>query len=203
MGKKEKALVGLLVLCLLAIGYHVWQYHRDQRWLAWKARQIIEAARAFDREAQILALRDYVRTHVRFEGLSVEGRPFLRATARETLVTGKGFCGEATRAFIGLARSIGIQALRVNLYGRVDHVVAEVELTPGRWVLVDLQANPVTNHVLDERWWTLDEIMASEERLWWDYSNINLRRLPFINLFVRRIRLKVGMVLGSSRTLRS
>lgn len=194
MGRKGKILVIVLVSCLSASGYHVWQYYREQDWLAQKAQEIVRTAQASTREAQILALRDYIRRHVRYEGLSEKGRPFLRATAKETLETGKGFCGEATRAFIGLAHGLGIRAQRVNLYGRITHVVAEVELTPGYQVLIDLQDNPVTNPILDQRWKTLDEVIGPKDSLWRDYSNINLRRVPLLSLFMQRVRLRNTVV---------
>src|SRR3712207_2117776 len=48
------------------------------------------------------ALRDYVRAHVRNTDFSPRGRAFLRDTAADTLRTGKGRCGEATRAFVNM-----------------------------------------------------------------------------------------------------
>ena len=184
----------IVVLCLMASGYQVLQYQRDRRWLARKAREIVSSVHAHSRETQIKALQDYIRHHVRSEGLSIEERPFLRATAKQALVTGQGFCGEATRAFIALARPLGIRAQRVNLHGRADHVVAETELAPGQWVLVDVQENPVTNAFLDGRWWNLDEATTGDGSLFAYHSNLNLRRLPVINLFVQRIKLNHGWV---------
>lgn len=155
----------IVVLCLVGSGYQVLQYQREQRWLAGRAQAIVQAVHARSREEQIKALRDYIRHHVRAEGLSDQGRPFLRATAKEALVTGQGFCGEATRAFIALSRELGVAAQRINLDGRTNHVVAQTELAPQRWVLVDVQENPVTNGFLDRRWWAADEAITAEDTM--------------------------------------
>lgn len=189
---KRRVYWGVIVLCLMASGYQFLEYQREQRWLAGRAQEIVDAAHARSREERIKALQGYIRRHIRYEGLTIEGRPFLRATAEQVLVTGEGFCGEATRAFIALARPLGIRAQRVNLHGRANHVVAETELAPGQWVLVDVQENPVTNAFLDGRWWRLDEAMVDKASPFAYYSNINLRRLPIINLFVQRIKLDIG-----------
>lgn len=191
---KRRVYWGVIVLCLMASGYQVLQYQREQRWLAGKAQAIVQAVNAQSREEQIKALQDYIRRHVRYEGLAIEGRPFLRATAEQVLATGEGFCGEATRTFIALARPLGIRAQRVNLHGRANHVVAETELEPDRWILVDVQENPITNSFLDKRWWNLDEATTGDGSLFAYHSNLNLRRLPVINLFVQRIKLNHGWV---------
>jgi hypothetical protein len=190
---KQKILIVCAITFLSIAGYQMGEYYSEQRWIAEKARAIVQTTQASNKEDEILALRDYIRKHVRYEGLSESGRPFLRATAKETLQSGRGFCGEATRAFIVLARSLGIRSQRVNLYGRINHVVAEVELN-GRLVLVDLQENPVTNSILDRQWWTVDEVLFLKESPWKNYSNIHLGRLPLINLFVRGIRLRIGLI---------
>lgn len=189
---KRRVYWGVIVLCLMASGYQVLQYQREQRWLAGKAQAIVQAVNAQSREAQIKALQAYLRQHVRFEGLSIEGRPFLRATAEQALLSGQGFCGEATRAFIALARPLGIRAQRVNLYGLANHVVAETELEPDRWILVDVQENPATNPFLDKRWRNLDDAITGDGSPFSYYSNLHMIRLPVVNLFVQRIKISHG-----------
>lgn len=184
----------VVVLNFLVSGYYVLVYYEEQDQLAMKAHEIVNAADPRSREEQIIALQSFIRQHVRYEGLTIEGRPFLRASATEIIETGKGYCGEATRAFICLAHHLGIESQRVNLYGRINHVVAEVELEPDRWVLVDLQENNATNDLLDGKWLTLNDIFAHAESPFVDYSNVHLRRLPIINLFVQRIKLRNGFV---------
>src|SRR5207253_1417777 len=133
-------------------------YRSEQQWLRDKAADIVGGAHATTAAEEVVALRDYVRKHVRYEGVDANDRPFLRASARETLESGRGYCGEAIRAFICLARQRGIQAQRVNLYGPINHVVAEVQTGPDREVLVDVQDNPQTNPILDSQEWTVREI---------------------------------------------
>lgn len=184
----------IVILSFLLSGYYVLVYYQEQDQLALKARDIVNAANAGSKEEQVRALQSFIRTHVRPDGLEIEGRPFFRASAREILETGKGYCGEATRAFICLARHLGIQAQRVNLYGRLNHVVAEVELEPGRWVLVDVQENENTNGLLDRAWWGVYDVVLEDGSPFIDYSNLHLRRLPVINLFVQRIKMRNGYV---------
>jgi hypothetical protein len=95
-----------------------------------------------DFDAKVLALRDYVRTHVRnveFAGLT---RPLLRDTAADTLRTGKGRCGEATRVFVNMARAAGIDAQRLYLEGEKSHVVSVVSKDDGALLIVDSSADP-------------------------------------------------------------
>jgi len=184
----------IVVLSFLLSGYYVLVYSQEQDELALIARDIVNAASASSKVEQVLALRSFIRKHVRPDGLEIEGRPFLRASAREILETGKGFCGEATRTFICLAHHLGIEAQRVNLYGRLNHVVAEVELEPERWVLVDVQENDGTNGFLDRKWWGINEVLLDDDSPFMDYSNLHLRRLPLINLFVQRIKIRNGYV---------
>jgi hypothetical protein len=114
----------------------------------------------------------------------MDDRPFLRASAAETLQSGKGYCGEVTRAFIRMADAVGIRAQRINLYGKINHVVAEVELKPGERVIVDSQ-NPPLLPDLD----TLDHVILRPE--YTDYSTLNLRRLR-LSWLVSRIKLEIG-----------
>jgi hypothetical protein len=93
-------------------------------------------------DAKVVALRDYVRTHVRniqFAGLT---RPFLRDTAADTLRTGKGRCGEAARVFVNMARAAGIPAQRLYLEGEKSHVIAVVVREDGAVLVVDSSADP-------------------------------------------------------------
>jgi hypothetical protein len=189
IGSLHRRLYGVLVvLCLLVATYEYVSYRRDQRWIAAFTRNVVPANAG--REQQVVALREYVRRNIRFEQAPLGDRPFLRASARETLASGQGYCGEATRAYIAMARTLGISAQRVNLHGTVvSHVVPEVELGPDRWALVDIQDNPNTNPILDSGWKQADEVVGFAGSLFYDFSNINLRRLPLVNHFVRRIRL--------------
>lgn len=94
-------------------------------------------------EAKVVALRDYIRARVRnveFAGLT---RPFLRDTAADTLSTGKGRCGEATRVFVNMARAAGLKAQRLYLEGDKSHVIAVVHSDDGALLVVDSSADPI------------------------------------------------------------
>jgi len=180
----------LCLICLTLTGYYVNAYRSEQQWLRTKAAEIVDSARATTNSEEVLALRDYVRKNVRYEGVDQFDRPFLRASAQETLESGRGYCGEATRAFICLARQRGISAQRVNLYGPINHVVAEVQTGPDREVLVDVQDSPLTNSLLDCQEWTVHEIDSDPRSPFTDYSNVHLRRLPLVGQYVHYVKLR-------------
>jgi hypothetical protein len=100
---------------------------RLRRWLASQALPDDATAKAF-------AIADYVRNEIRDEGLDINmPRPFLRATALETLESRRGFCGEQARVLIRLLQLSGFDAHRVYLWNGAgdEHVVAEA-LVGGR-----------------------------------------------------------------------
>ena len=148
------------------------------------AAEVVQKAGAEDNRSRVIALRDYLRARVTFRGAVHDGRPFLRASAADTLRSHNGYCGEVTRAFINLAAAIDIRAQRINLYGGDNHVVAEAELRPGERVLVDSQNPP---HVLDLE--PLDEVILRPE--YSDYSRLHLRRLH-LNWLVSRVKFEMG-----------
>lgn len=194
MTNRLKVANGIIIISLVFGGYCYHRYRQEQRWLAVKAREIVDQAGAHTRREKIMALRDYIRLNVRYEGLSQDGRPFLRNTAWETLQSGRGYCGEATRALVNLTAQFGIRAHRVNLHGPVNHVVAEVEVSPGNFRLVDPQDNSGTNPYLDERDRALDEVVGCSGSLFVDYSNLNLRRVPLVSGVVQRVRVRAGLL---------
>ena len=154
----SKRVVWVFLMALLMLASYCYLcFQEEQRWLAVKARQITDQASAHTQRERIMALRDYLRRHVKWRGAAHDDRPFLRATARETLESGLGYCGESTRAFINLAHQLGIKAHRVNLYGPSPHVIAEAEVRPDVDILVDAQDSPLMNAYFDRRDWTLDE----------------------------------------------
>ena len=173
----------LCLLVLLAAGECFLQY-RDSEYVRDVALSVVGRANATDNRSRILALRDYLRANIHYIGVSKEDRPFLRATAAETLETGEGYCGEATRAFICMAAEVGIRSQRINLYGRTPHVVAEAELGPGERLIVDCQNPP---EIADLE--TLDKVMLRPE--YDDYYTLNLRRLR-LNWLVSRVKLRMG-----------
>ncbi len=181
-------------VCVAATAYYANVYRLDQVWLSAKAAAIVSDAGASTPEQETIALRNYVRRHVRFEGVDSNNRPYLRASARETLESGRGFCGEATRTFICLAHQRGIQAQRVNLYGKINHVVAEVLVAPNHEVLVDVQDNPQTNTLLDQEPLTVHQIDNDPRSPFNDYSNVHLRRFPVVGPYIQHIKLEQSSV---------
>ena len=157
---------------------------QESRYVKAVAGEIVQKAGADDNRSRVIALRDYLRERITFNGAMHDQRPFLRASAAETLRSGAGYCGEVTRAFINMAAAVGIKAQRINLYGKDNHVLAEVVLQPGERVLVDSQ-NPPQVRELE----TLDEVILRTG--YDDYSTLNLRRLR-LNWLVSRIRLELG-----------
>jgi transglutaminase superfamily protein len=131
-------LLAAIFLVTLAFGVsEAISQHRESRYVAEMAQNIVRQANARDTNASIIALRDYLRRNVTANNYSVVGRPFFRDTAADALQTGKGRCGESTRAFINMAESLGIHAQRLYLEGELEHVVALVTLSDGRQLLVD------------------------------------------------------------------
>lgn len=165
----KNTLTGLIVLCgVMALMEGLWQ-RQDTRFVRSKAESIIAEAHASEPRAKVLALRDYLRTHVSWQGLPGNGRAFLRDSAATTLRLGRGYCGETSRAFICMATAVGIPAQRINLEGSISHVVAEAELAPGDRVIVDSHNPPAIADLMP-----LDSVINRPEYV--DYSTVNLRR---------------------------
>jgi hypothetical protein len=140
---------------------------RQESALAWR---IVNDAHAQDPRSRVLALRDYIRRHVSYHGAPIETRPFLRATALETLRSGLGWCGDVSRTFIVLARAMGIDTQRIDLDGSHTHVVAEADIGLSETVVVDSQNPP---HVPD-----LEPLSVTLRRPeYTTYYTLNLRRL--------------------------
>jgi hypothetical protein len=204
---RRTAYAVLILACAGTSVYEFVQYRAELRWAGLRARQVVTQAHAVSTEQQVHALADYVKNNVRFEDAPYTNRPFLRASAKDILSSGRGYCGEATRAFVVMASTLNIPSQRINLHGpTVNHVVPEVEVKRGHWVLVDIQRNPVTNAFLDPKWRTLDESMTAPESPFVDYSNINLRRVPLLSHFVRRVKLQnteLGWILENPELIMS
>jgi hypothetical protein len=174
----------IVALALVMSSIEATMQYRNGLYVKSVAEEIVQKANAADNRSRVIALRDYLRKHVSFQGAPLEDRPFLRASAAETLQSGKGYCGEVTRAFIRMADAVGIRAQRINLYGAANHVVAEVELKPGERVIVDSQNPPLLPDLE-----TLDHVILRPE--YTDYSTLNLRRLR-LSWLVSRIKLEMG-----------
>src|SRR5205085_336991 len=135
------AALACLALALLAAGAFEARVQQSQdEYVRAVTREALKGVPAEEFDAKVVALRDYVRAHVRnveFAGLT---RPFLRDTAADTLRTGKGRCGEASRVFVNMARAAGISAQRLYLEGEKSHVVGVVKRGDGAVLIVDSSA---------------------------------------------------------------
>jgi hypothetical protein len=135
------ALAGLALALLAAGAFEAREQRRQDEYVRAVTREAL-AGVPDDFDAKVVALRDYVRAHVRnveFAGLT---RPLLRDTAADTLRTGKGRCGEAARVFVNMAGAAGIRAQRLYLEGEKSHVVSVVGREDGAVLIVDSSADP-------------------------------------------------------------
>lgn len=118
---------------------------RELRWLSGVLRAVVGRPRIASRE-DLLALRRYLTAHVTFTGPPPAGlrRPLLRASARETLESGLGWCGENARVAVLLLNLGGVSAHRFYLRGaRWNHVAVE-HWWEGAWRFFDAHNDPGT-----------------------------------------------------------
>ncbi len=143
---------------------------RDDQFVARTAAHVVAAAKATTPRQQVEALRAFLRSRITYDDSPQIGRPFFRANAGEVIQRGHGWCGDGTRAFIRMASHVGIEAYRINLYGDTPHVVAAVEVEPGKRRVVDCQQPPMVANL------DLLEDVVSRKQFYY-YSTLNLRRL--------------------------
>lgn len=171
MTRPPKALPFALALAFLslAVAEAVTQKREDD-FVRARAEEALAGVPASDFDARLKALRDYVRARVHDVDFSWYGRPLLRDTAADTLRTGKGRCGEATRVFVNLARASGIDAQRLYLDGIRLHVLALVRAGDGRALVVDAYDTPYVPEVEP-----LEGLLDRHEFA--SYSTLGFRRL--------------------------
>lgn len=180
---RRKAITFIIVVSALIGTYYVTDQWLESRYVRLTTERVLRGVPA-DRRSRVIAIRDYLRGHVTYIGAPLYKRPFFRASAAETLKSGKGFCGEVSRTFICMAGVAGIPAERINLYGTRQHVVAEAELAPNDAVIVDCQNPPYIRELA-----RLDDVIRSP--MFDDYYTLNLRRLH-VSWLVTRLRLHMG-----------
>lgn len=182
-----KRLYRLIVFAALVFGLIEWSRHwRENRFVGALAQEVVEQARASDDRSRVITLQTYLRQHVSYQGAPYAERPFFRASAADTLRSGKGYCGEVTRAFIRMAGALGIRAHRINLYGSRLHVVAEADLGAGDKVIVDCQQPPQVAGL--EK---LQQVIARPE--YDNYATLNLRRIG-LDRFISPFQWEIGPV---------
>lgn len=158
-----------LALLSLAVAEGLSQKREDD-FVNSQAREALSGISADNFDEKLTALRDYVRARVHNVNFPARGRPFLRNTAADTLHTGKGRCGEATRAFVNLARAAGVNAQRLYLDGPRPHVLAVVRTEDGRKLVVDAYERPYVREVEP-----LERLPSHPE--FTSYSTLGFRRM--------------------------
>jgi hypothetical protein len=143
---------------------------REDDFVNSRTREALRGIKTDNFEERLTALRDYVRARIHNVNFPARGRPFLRDTAADTLRTGKGRCGEATRAFVNLARESGISAQRLYLDGPRPHVLAVVRTDDGRRLVVDAYESPYVPEVEP-----LERLLSHPE--FTSYSTLGFRRM--------------------------
>src|SRR5437763_5540203 len=83
----------LVLGACLAGGVEILIQRQDSRYVGGRAHAIVAEAGAATPLEKVLALRNYLRAHVDYHNLPLDHRPFFRATAAETLRSGRGYCG--------------------------------------------------------------------------------------------------------------
>lgn len=169
MTAPAKLFVIALALLSLAVTEGLTQ-KRDDDYVNSRAREALRGVNTDNFDEKLTALRDYVRARVHNVDFPARGRPFLRDTAADTLRTGKGRCGEATRAFVNLARESGINAQRLYLDGPRPHVLAVVRTDDGRRLVVDAYESPYVPEVEP-----LERLLSHPE--FTSYSTLGFRRM--------------------------
>jgi hypothetical protein len=134
--------LAVAVVSLLLAAVEAVRQHREDVYVRSVSEEVLRETPGSDPVSRVAALRDFVRGRVRNQNFSARNRPFLRDTAAETLRSGKGRCGEATRVFVNLAAAAGIRAQRLYLEGSRPHVVAVVSAEDGSKLLVDSFEQP-------------------------------------------------------------
>src|SRR5262249_44746215 len=93
-----------IVGCFAAAGWFLWEHTCQQYWLEEQALFAVMKRPTRSPRDEVMALRDHVRKMVRPDKLDREDRSFFRSSAKDILESGEGYCGDATRVFICLAR---------------------------------------------------------------------------------------------------
>lgn len=140
--KKGKVLIFSVVLIAFLAGTpyylffsHITEKRYNKVMCYYIARSLTDNKDSF--KARVIAIRDFVHENV----LPIHGYPNrLDTCAIEKLTSGIGWCDQASRVFMQLARSIGITSRLLFLRkedGTSPHSIAEALTPDGRWIIVD------------------------------------------------------------------
>jgi len=181
------------VLPFLIALFYILLFIRDKKIL----KAILEETIGCDKIAKledIIKIKNYLIAKISYsQSDKTARRPLLRATAVQTLKSGRGLCGENSRLAVLLLNYGGVRANRVYLYGKLwQHVVCEFKWGK-MYYLFDGHNDPETS-LKDE---SVGKILSSDigsypnaysSNPWIDYCRIKvLHQISFFK-FLSKIR---------------
>lgn len=150
--KKNKIYVLILLsqlICILYIAQNIYTHFSNKIFLTEYIQNIfnsdIQNVREIDEKERVKLIMRYLKSHINYLGVDRNSaRPILRASADETLKSGKGLCGDYVRVAIRLMSIANIEARRFYLFGKKwEHVILECKIGH-EWFLVDVFNDPAT-----------------------------------------------------------
>jgi len=181
------------ILPLVAAFVYILLYFREKKILKAALKEIIGCDKIANL-ADIIKIKNYLSSKITYtQSDKTAKRPLLRATAVQTLKSGKGLCGENSRLAVLLLNYGGVRANRVYLYGKLwQHVVCEFKWG-GTYYLFDGHNDPETS-LKDE---LVGKILSSDinsypngytSNPWIDYCRIKiLWQISFLK-FISKMR---------------
>lgn len=141
--KTLKSIISILqLICVVFFLKYTYNNFSDRAFLIKQTQKIFEKEiveiKKISEEKRVRIIMRYIKKTLSFEGVNKTAkRPFLRATAVETLKSKKGLCGEFSRVGILLLHFAGIEAQRFYLFGpKWEHVLLNCKID-GKWYLID------------------------------------------------------------------
>ncbi len=141
--KTYKSIIGVLqIICVVFFLKYTYNHFSDRAFLVNQTQDIfgknIAEIKKVTEEERVRIIMRYIKNTLSFEGVNKTAkRPFLRATAVETLKSKKGLCGEYSRVGILLLHFASIEAQRFYLFGpQWEHVLLNCKID-GKWYLID------------------------------------------------------------------
>lgn len=186
-------LLSFSALPLLVALIYILLFISEKKTLDITLKEIIGCSR-IARLDDIVKIKNYLTTKIQYSLLDKNvKRPLLRATAVQTLKSGKGFCGENSRLAVLLLNYGGVRANRIYLYGELwQHVVCEFKWGDN-YYLFDGHNDPET--ALNDEY--IGKILSSDinsypngyiSNPWVDYCRIKIFRQIYFLRFMSKIR---------------
>lgn len=143
----ERVLIpGYIILGIGTVGvvFYTWLWWRERAYLRQLLHSILGSGKISSKE-DLIRLKNHLTANIRFDVEKKHAsRPLLRHTAKETLESSYGFCGENARTAVLMLQLGGLRANRLYLIAKEwQHVVVEHKWNGG-WVLFDAHADENT-----------------------------------------------------------